>query len=579
MHCSQCGTENSSNSQFCVKCGASLPATQNQNPIWNPSTVTGLSFVFSPAFGSYLLASNWKALGQPEKAASSKVWFWVSLVFLIALAGLSAIFAGNENSRGIVNGVAIAYFIVWYAGSGRLQVKHVKETFGKNFAKRSFVKPVLIGSALLVVYIAIVIGLLIAAHGDEDQAAGKGQATASSGGPMSSLAGLLGGGPKLDCASADVKQNITDNYTKPLTESGIPDLIWAVGDGRVKVTVDTIHEISRNDQSKTVDCAGVLHVAFPQEDLERATKHEDILSAMLQAEHLQPISDPTFTTNMTYQVAAPADEAEKKQGSIVTMLAGNDDDKKRLGAYGVYYVALTYDVPDITASSANNTPWSKDFKTGAIQACSKNMDVARCTCKFDALEKVVSEKDMSRIGFGVQTNPMFGGVIPNFAKYSDALSQQCPASQGVAGILGGDTKVDVAATPVVPASTTATQQTLQPAPQPAQPQAPAQAATPVPAPTQSAADTPKVPASAIVASFPCDKASSPTEKLICSTPETADADKRLAVAYSAARAKASDQTALKQDQRSWLTSERNACADTACLLRVTESRIQKLSAM
>jgi len=560
--------------------------TQNQSPIWNPSTVTGLSFVFSPAFGSYLMASNWKALGQPEKAAASKTWFFISLVFLVVLAGLSAVFAGSDSSRGIVNGVAIVYFIVWYSVSGRLQVKHVKEVFGKKFAKRSFVKPVLIGSVLLVVYIAIVIGLLIATHGgsaDESQAAGKGQATASSGGPISSLAGLLGGGPKLDCASADVKQNITDNYTKPLTESGIPDLMWAVADGRVKVTVDTIHEISRNDQSKTVDCAGVLHIAFPQEDLERAAKHEEILSAMLQAGHLQPISDPTFTTNMTYQVAAPADEAEKKKGSIVTMLAGNNDDKKRLGAYGVYYVALTYDVSDITASSVNNTPWSKDFKTAAIQACSKKAGVAQCTCKFDALEKVVSEKDMSRIGFGVQTNPMFGGMIPNFAKYSDALSQQCPASQGVADLLGGgDRKVDVAATPATPvvtASPTAMQQSLQPAAQPTPQPAPAQAATPVPAPTPTNVDTSKVTASAIVASFPCDKASSPTEKLICSTPETADADKRLAAAYSAARVKATDQTALKQDQRSWLTGERNACADTACLLRVTESRIQKLSAM
>jgi uncharacterized protein YecT (DUF1311 family) len=559
--------------------------TQNQK-IWNPSTVAGLSFVFSPAFGSYLLASNWKALGEPEKAASSKIWFFISLVFLVVLAGLSAVFAGNENSRGIVNGVAIVYFIVWYSLSGRLQVKHVKEMFGKTFAKRSFVKPVLIGSVLLVVYIAIVIGLLIAtqgAGGDRDHAAGQGGATASSGGPISSLAGMFGSGPKLDCAAPDVKQNITDNYTNPLIESGIPDLIWAVGDGRVKVTVDTIHEVSRNDQSKTVDCAGVLHIAFPQEDLERATKHGEILSAMLQAGHLQPISDPTFTTNMTYQVAAPADEAEKKKGSIVTMLAGNNDDKKLLGTYGVYYVALTYDVPDITTSSANKTPWSKDFKASAIQTCSKNADAALCTCKFDALEKVVGEKDFWRIDFGVQTNPMFGGVVPNFAKYSDALNRQCPASQSVADILGGgDKKVDVAATPaspVVPVSTTAAQQSLQPATQPTPQSAPAQAATPLPAPTPTTTDTPKVPASAIVASFPCDKASSPAEKLICSTPETADADKRLAIAYGAVRAKTSDQAGLKQDQRSWLTSERNACADTACLLRVTESRIQKLSAM
>lgn len=84
---------------------------------------------------------------------------------------------------------------------------------------------------------------------------------------------------------------------------------------------------------------------------------------------------------------------------------------------------------------------------------------------------------------------------------------------------------------------------------------------------------------AIAASFDCEKAASKIEKLICSTPETADADRRLAAAYGAARAKSNDPHALKADERNWLVNERNACSDMACLLNVTEARIQKLSAM
>jgi len=84
---------------------------------------------------------------------------------------------------------------------------------------------------------------------------------------------------------------------------------------------------------------------------------------------------------------------------------------------------------------------------------------------------------------------------------------------------------------------------------------------------------------AIVASFECSRAASKIEKLICSTPETADADRRLAVAYSAARAKSNDPNALKADERNWMKSERDACSDSACLLKVTEARIEKLSAM
>lgn len=83
----------------------------------------------------------------------------------------------------------------------------------------------------------------------------------------------------------------------------------------------------------------------------------------------------------------------------------------------------------------------------------------------------------------------------------------------------------------------------------------------------------------IHASFDCNKASSRIEKLICSSPQTADADARLASAYSAAREKSNDPSALKADQRNWLVNERNVCSDAACLQSVTEARIQKLSAM
>ncbi|WP_185735980.1 lysozyme inhibitor LprI family protein [Burkholderia cepacia] len=87
-----------------------------------------------------------------------------------------------------------------------------------------------------------------------------------------------------------------------------------------------------------------------------------------------------------------------------------------------------------------------------------------------------------------------------------------------------------------------------------------------------------VESSVIRASFDCSKAASKIEKLICSTPQTADEDARLAEAYSAARAKASDLNALKDNQRRWL-KERNACDDAACLMKVIEARIQVLSAM
>ncbi|CAB3797422.1 zinc ribbon domain-containing protein [Pararobbsia alpina] len=81
MECTQCGTDNGAQSKFCTKCGAPLAAAHNQTPIWNPLTVTSLSFVFTPIFSSDLQTSNWRSLGQPERAASSKVWFYVKQAY------------------------------------------------------------------------------------------------------------------------------------------------------------------------------------------------------------------------------------------------------------------------------------------------------------------------------------------------------------------------------------------------------------------------------------------------------------------------------------------------------------------
>ncbi|WP_316153085.1 lysozyme inhibitor LprI family protein [Cupriavidus sp. BIC8F] len=84
--------------------------------------------------------------------------------------------------------------------------------------------------------------------------------------------------------------------------------------------------------------------------------------------------------------------------------------------------------------------------------------------------------------------------------------------------------------------------------------------------------------SVIEASFDCGRAASKIEKLICSTPETAAADRRLAKAYGEAKAKSTDINALKAQQVEWMKQERNACTDSACLLKAVNDRIQKLAA-
>ncbi|VWB24508.1 lysozyme inhibitor LprI family protein [Burkholderia lata] len=533
--------------------------TQNR-PIWNPSTAAGLSVLLTPAFGSYLHASNWRTLGQLERAAASKVWFYVSLLILAAMGFVAVGLVGKAGPdkdaiRGAVNIGGLVYFVVWYVLSGRKQVSYVREQLGKTYAKKSLAKPLLVTFACVIAYAAAIFGLLVATHGGAVNGAATDQ---SSGGSPFSLASLFGSGNKLDCAAPNVKQYVIDAYgTDPLMKTSIPDLVWALRDNRIKIHVDAIRETARNDESKNIDCAASFVIDFPKDDLERAQQQDAFGAVMLVGNHT-PVSDATFTAAITYQVATSSDAAEQKNGPIVTLTTEEDRRvDKLLKTYAMYYEVLSLSGADITANSKNATSWDKTFKDNAIQSCSKTFGVERCTCRISELEKIVPEKDMWRFGFAQQAGGMFANRYVNLNKVVQTLGQQCPMTQSVASIVG-----DQGAVSNVPAPTVAT---------PMQDSA----ATPVGNATQREAAPPAQ--TPIVASFDCAKAASKVEKLICSSTEAATADKQLAAVYRATVAKSSDPAALKQQQRDWL-KERNACDDAACLVRVTDARIQALSA-
>lgn len=169
------------------------------------------------------------------------------------------------------------------------------------------------------------------------------------------------------------------------------------------------------------------------------------------------------------------------------------------------------------------------------------------------------------------------------AQVASSSASSDEATKAVADTQSAGSEVATSAAPLQASSGNATQT----AQQPMEPEKAVNASLASPASTasavpQSSSATRELAANGttgVNASFDCAKASSPVEHLICSSPQSANADLRLASAYSAARAKSSDPAALKADQRNWMKSERDACADAACLLSVTEARIQKLSAM
>jgi uncharacterized protein len=80
------------------------------------------------------------------------------------------------------------------------------------------------------------------------------------------------------------------------------------------------------------------------------------------------------------------------------------------------------------------------------------------------------------------------------------------------------------------------------------------------------------------AGFDCAKAATPTEKLICGDPQLSQLDGQLAHAYRRALEGAGDPDKLRTEQHTWLRTERNACADAACLKKVYAQRLTALAA-
>ena len=103
--------------------------------LWNPNAAANWCLIFTPAFGAFLNMLNWDALGEPERAASSRRWFVASLVMLGVYLVLSVLTAASR-AEGMIRLIALIYLFVWYFASARRQIAYVRDQYGKDSAQR-----------------------------------------------------------------------------------------------------------------------------------------------------------------------------------------------------------------------------------------------------------------------------------------------------------------------------------------------------------------------------------------------------------------------------------------------------------
>lgn len=121
----------------------------NTAAMWNPSSAASWSVLFSPVFGSYLHAMNWRTLNEQERYSKAMIWCYVGIAVLVASVFLSK------------GGAALNfwYLIIWYFAAARSQAKYVKERFGNNYPRQAWGKPLCIAGASLMAFCIVVVVL------------------------------------------------------------------------------------------------------------------------------------------------------------------------------------------------------------------------------------------------------------------------------------------------------------------------------------------------------------------------------------------------------------------------------------
>jgi hypothetical protein len=128
--------------------------------LWNPNAAALWSLLFTPMFGAYIHALNWRALGDKEQEEASLTWVFGAgaMVLLMLLVEILVPKAYNRGDS-VSHTIEFAFLLAWYFLSARPQAKLVKERFGGSFKRKPWRQPLLMGLAGFGIYIVLMIAI------------------------------------------------------------------------------------------------------------------------------------------------------------------------------------------------------------------------------------------------------------------------------------------------------------------------------------------------------------------------------------------------------------------------------------
>jgi hypothetical protein len=156
LYCSQGGTtvsyDNYAPPRSAVE-GLTEEAGSTEAPaLWIPSTTANICLVFPIALGAWLQRQNWEAMGRPADARKAHLWMIADLVFLAAWLVMPRL---NPAFAGVMSLLSLVLLISWYYSSAKPQYVYVKRTYGKDYPRRSWGVPLLVGIAADVAIVLI----------------------------------------------------------------------------------------------------------------------------------------------------------------------------------------------------------------------------------------------------------------------------------------------------------------------------------------------------------------------------------------------------------------------------------------
>ena len=127
--------------------------------IWNPNAAACWSILFTPAFGSYLHARNWKSLGDTRRAAANARWMLAS----VTLDCLKIVLAAMPDSRlaagdiDLITAFQLLLLLAWYYSEGKAQIEFVRKNYGEGYSRRRWAKPMWVSIIAYVIVVATIV--------------------------------------------------------------------------------------------------------------------------------------------------------------------------------------------------------------------------------------------------------------------------------------------------------------------------------------------------------------------------------------------------------------------------------------